>query len=423
MKKRYFNFGACVSIGLFAVPVSGWAQMVMTEIMYDVPGTDSGREWVEVRNGGQDAVDLSAWKLFEANVSHKITAMGVSQVAPGGYAIIADSPEKFMSDNPNFSGPLFDSAFSLSSDGEALVLRDAVGADADSVSYDPMIGAKGDGMSLQRVADGRWVSAMPTPGSATTAVQSETVALVDDAGSDSESGSGEGGVSSVSQDSQSGSAHSSQVLANTSADEVELEVTSGRARLGLIDTAIEFRARVRKGASATSSIDHAWSMGDGSVRHGAVIDHTYRFAGFYSVVLNSSSRASVAVSRVAVRIMEPQISIIGLTDQYVEVENHGSSEINIGGWSFQTEAGRFIVGADTIIASKGSLKIAFSSVPGFPAPRDFVRFMSPLGRVFGERLVMGPGRTSDGDVLIELPAGMTRESLEVIIRTAIESHD
>lgn len=423
MKKRYFNFGACVSIGLFAVPVSGWAQMVMTEIMYDVPGTDSGREWVEVRNGGSGSIDLSSWKLFEANVSHKITATGVSQVAPGGYAIIADSPEKFMSDNPNFSGLLFDSAFSLSAEGEALVLRDATGGDVDSVLYDPMIGAKGDGMSLQRTADGRWVSAVPTPGSMNTAVQSEVVSSVDDVDSNFESNSNEGGGISASQDAQASSAHSSQVLANTLADSVDFEVTSGRTRLGLVDTALEFRAVVRKGASATSSIDHAWSMGDGSVRHGTVINHTYQFPGSYSVVLNSSSRASSAVSRVTVRITEPQISIIGLTNQYVEIENRGSFEINIGGWSFQTEDGRFIVGTDTMVAPRGSLKIAFSFVPGFPPPHEFVRFVSPLGRVFGERLVTSPDLVSGKDVLIELPAGMTRDSLELIIRTALESHD
>lgn len=422
MKKRYLHFGTCISIGLFAVPVHGLAQMVMTEIMYDVPGADTGREWVEVRNSGSTAIDLSTWKFFEANVNHKITAVGSATIAPGAFAVIADVPDKFLADNPGFAGQVFDSAFSLSGDGEALVLRDAGGSDVDSVSYDISVGAQGDGLSLQKTSDGRWISAVPTPGSVTTASQSESVP-VDGGDSTVAALTPSTGVSSTSpsQDSQATFSHSSQAIANTSADVVDLEVTSGRARLGFVDTPLEFRARIRRGAPATSTVEHAWSMGDGLVEYGGVIHHAYRFSGTYSVVLNSSSRDSRAVSRVIVRIADPEVSVVGVTDRYIEIRNGSGLELNLGGWIIQTESERFFIGADTIIAPRESLRFSFDAIPRFSPPHEFVRIVSPAGRVFAEWNFLDhvPG----GDTLIELPKGMTRELLEQIIRKSLESHE
>jgi hypothetical protein len=386
--------------------------MVMTEIMYDVPGTDSGREWVEVRNVGSDPVDLSTWKLFEANVNHKLSAVGGGTVPPGGFAVIADSPEKFLADNVGFSGMVFDSAFSLTGDGEVLILRDSSGTDVDSVSYDTSVGAKGDGFSLQKTSDGRWITAVPTAGSMTVATQSSSAPIGEDTVDDVVVSQLGATPVSISQDIQATSAHSSQVMANTSADVSDLEVTSGRTRLGVVDTAIDFRARIRKGGSATTTVDHAWSMGDGFMEYGPVVDHTYRLPGTYSVVLNSSTKYSRAVSRVTVRVLDPQMSVVGVTDQYVEVGNRSALELNLGGWSLQTEGDRFIIADDTIIAPGGSIKFAFAGIPRFSPPREFVRVVSPLGRVFAE-----------WNVSVNLPDGMTAEMFERIIRSALNHHE
>ena len=42
---------------LVILPVVSHAQVYINEIMYDLPGTDSGREWIEIYNAGSDAVD------------------------------------------------------------------------------------------------------------------------------------------------------------------------------------------------------------------------------------------------------------------------------------------------------------------------------------------------------------------------------
>ena len=73
-----------------------------------------------------------------------------------------------MQDWPNFSGILFDSSFSLTNDpGETLVLKDASGTVVDQVTYDPSVGASGDGTTLNR-SGSSFVAAVATPGAVNT---------------------------------------------------------------------------------------------------------------------------------------------------------------------------------------------------------------------------------------------------------------
>lgn len=44
----------------------------INEIMYDLPGTDSGREWIEVVNAGETVYDITQLKLRENKVDHLI---------------------------------------------------------------------------------------------------------------------------------------------------------------------------------------------------------------------------------------------------------------------------------------------------------------------------------------------------------------
>lgn len=143
--------------------------IVINEIMYDLPGSDDGREWIEVHNAGTTTVDIGEWKFFEDETHHGLTAVQGTSVLPvGGYAVIVASSSAFLNDNAGYSGSIFDSAFSLSNTGESLALKngDLV---IDSIVYASSAGAGGDGMSLQRFDDG-WHAASSTPG-AVNAVQ------------------------------------------------------------------------------------------------------------------------------------------------------------------------------------------------------------------------------------------------------------
>ena len=151
----------------YTFPAAVSAQVVFTELMYDVPGSDSGREWVEVFNAGAAPVKLTAWKLNENDTNHKIVAVeGGDILAPDSYTVIAASPSTFKAEWPKFSGQLFDSAFSLSNDGETISLRTASSTVVDSVTYSSSLGASGDGNSLNRAPGSSevFVPRAPSPG-------------------------------------------------------------------------------------------------------------------------------------------------------------------------------------------------------------------------------------------------------------------
>src|SRR3989344_7448749 len=58
--------------------------VVINEIMYDLPGTDGTREWIEVMNGTDGMVDLSPWTPFESETTRALTLIMGSATLPAG---------------------------------------------------------------------------------------------------------------------------------------------------------------------------------------------------------------------------------------------------------------------------------------------------------------------------------------------------
>ncbi|HVM73358.1 MAG TPA: lamin tail domain-containing protein [Candidatus Paceibacterota bacterium] len=152
---------------LLLVPHLVAAQVVISEVMYDPLGADTGHEWLEVYNASTSSVPLTTWKLYEGDANHNIiAASGDATLAPSTYGVIASNATKFSADYPDFAGTLFHSAVSLDNAGESITLRDKSLTDIDTVSYDSSEGALGDGNSLQRSPGdmGSFTAHTPTPG-------------------------------------------------------------------------------------------------------------------------------------------------------------------------------------------------------------------------------------------------------------------
>ncbi len=157
---------------LFALaPAAVSANIEITEIMYDAPGADTGREWVEVTNTGSESIDIGKFKLLENGTNHGLKIIsGNSFLSPTGSAIFASDAEKFKADYPAYSGTLFDTAFSLSNTGETLVLINVYSASGgasstvlDTASYEATEDTNGTGGSLQK-SGGAFVAALASPG-------------------------------------------------------------------------------------------------------------------------------------------------------------------------------------------------------------------------------------------------------------------
>lgn len=88
---------------LFTVPV--WSQIVISEIMYDPPGSDSPNEFVELYNLSKvDTVDLEGWRIGDRHLIDMIEDAGEGRtIPPGGYGLI------FEGDYPGGTGLYSDS--------------------------------------------------------------------------------------------------------------------------------------------------------------------------------------------------------------------------------------------------------------------------------------------------------------------------
>jgi len=165
MKKRncartiYFLL-CVVSVG---VPCVATAAVTITEVMYNPAGSDTGREWIELHNGGSEVVELEAgqkgWRIHDG-ANHVFGSATV--VPPGGFVIIASNPVTFAA---QYSSGLLvvKSALSLNNTGGTISLLDADGKVVDTVSYTKSLGGFEDGMSLHRVGS-TFAPGVPNPG-------------------------------------------------------------------------------------------------------------------------------------------------------------------------------------------------------------------------------------------------------------------
>jgi hypothetical protein len=165
--KRILQIFFClfVMLGTYA-PVH--AALQVTEIMYNPPGSNTGHQWVEVTNTGDDSVDLSRKdiRFFDSKGNHLLKPYGAGNMilTPGDVAVISQNPLTFLSDFSTYTGILIKSSFTLTSSG-IVGINQNDGTILSKAAYTSSLGAAGDGNSLQ-VAQGTdaFKPAAPTPG-------------------------------------------------------------------------------------------------------------------------------------------------------------------------------------------------------------------------------------------------------------------
>jgi len=351
---RFCKIRAGVILGLLFLPTLALANIEITEIMYDLEGTDTGREWIEVWNKGNEDVDITDWKFYEAEVNHKINSAtpGVAEfeILGGGFAIIADNPEKFLIDHSSFSGTVFDSSFSLKNTGETIAIRNSELVDIDSIFYNPELGADGDGNSLQKVG-GVWMAGSPTPG-----VQCESC---DDSNLEAEL--------------PSGSFRSETPASLSSQDESyippenrpKIGAYAGEDKITVVGVLTEFRGKAEGlEGGVLENARYLWNFGDGSLKEGQNISHSYRFVGEYAVYLSVSSGEYSSSDTLVIRVVPSEIFISEVKtgiDSFIELENKSKHEINVSGWRFRSGLQTFTFAKNSFIRPHSYLVISITS--------------------------------------------------------------
>lgn len=350
-------------------PLFSLAQIEITEIMYDLEiGGDTGREWLEIYNSGNEDVDLSNWKLYEAESNHKISSIieeGNTILVGGGYAILVDNYEKFKEDWPNFSGLVLDTAFSLKNTGELLVIRNPDLVDIDSVNYLSDWGANGDGKSLQKI-NNDWVAVSPTLGLVNSVVGEEDLSVEEEIPV----------VTTPTTTSSNSSPDFVEVNIKAKIDSLEYfpvagaDFTFNGKALGLEDEVLE-------------NAQYQWSFGDGTSGKGQNVLHNFNYPGEYLVVLEVISGEYSRCDRLKVKVVPSEIIIskinMDLNDNYVELYNPSNNEINLSWWRLRSDNLYFTLPKNTVLLPKSYLKLAYAVTKLFPRENSIIQLLYPNG--------------------------------------------
>lgn len=345
---------------LFLLPTVSFAQVVISEIMYDLEGADSGREWIEIYNNGNSDVDLTGWRFFEGGTNHKLKLVqGDIVISSGGYIVITDNSDKFLADWPGFSKTIFDSSFSLKNIGESITIRNSDLVDIDSVTYSSEWGASGDSNSLQ-LANGSFIPASPTPGKA-----------------NANSGSGSSGEDSGGETSTGSSSSSGGVLVPT----LSISAYAGNDRIVIVgaDSVFDGYAYGLNGEPLLNA-RYTWNFGNGQRKEGQKILHHYLYPGEYVVSLDVSSGEYSAFDRMIVTAEPAQILISSATSEFVEIKNESKHELDISFWYLKTDEKLFLIPESTILLSEKSVKFS-SSITGIIASNGDVNLLYPNGNL------------------------------------------
>jgi len=394
---------------LFFIPEATFASVFINEIMYDLEtGADGGREWIEIFNSGDSAVDLTGWKLREAETDHKLTIIQGTIVLPqNSYAIIADDSAKFLIDNPGFSGTIFDSTFSLNNDGENLILKDNNLAVIDEVLYNSSWGASGNGRSLQK--DGTtWSNGIPTPGQLNN-ITPEPIAS-----------------SSLEETAASASDEASASQATPTALSVNQPpiADAGDNIIGFTNQEIKFDGS-NSSDPENNDLHYEWNMGNGKLIENPSFTYTYAYPGTYLITLMVFDGKNYSSDTITVKIQSAQIIINEFManpegkdeeEEWIEIYNDADSITDISSWQLDdivSGSKPFTFPQNTLIAPKNYLvfsrqvtKIALNN------DIDSVRLLLPDGTVFQEINYEKPpqgkssARTNEGFVWSEPTPGM-----------------
>jgi hypothetical protein len=342
-----------------------FANFEITEIMYDLDGTDTDREWIEVENTGQESTDLSKWYLFSDNSKHTLVPQGESMIPTGSYAVIAQNISKFKADWPSYSGLLFDSSWTgLNNESDEISLKDPDLNIISPVTFNSSMGGSGDGNSLQ-IIGGSWQGATPTPGLINQASQSITDPVVD-TNTNSNSNSTATTVSN-------GTTSSSQ----TKKEPENIKITTKILANNIVTAGVLFsidQQTVGYKKEKILSGKFVWNFGDGMIKEGTTslpFEYEYQYPGDYALTLSFYSTVfdtkPAAIDRMTVKVIPSGISITSIgsqSDPFIEIENNSSYEIALYKWKIAGTFHYFVIPEGMIILPKKKLKLS-PKITGF----------------------------------------------------------
>lgn len=144
------------------------ANIILNEVMYDPPCSDSYCEYIELYNNGENSINVSGWIIGDNNINDTLEGAfdnGEGTIIPGfSYSIITDQDSRVYN-NYNVEDNIIwlyvndDAIGNGLSNAETITLYDTNLNKIDQLSYDDTT----NGKSLSLI-NGTWQESSPTPG-------------------------------------------------------------------------------------------------------------------------------------------------------------------------------------------------------------------------------------------------------------------
>ncbi|MDQ5971660.1 MAG: hypothetical protein QG566_606 [Patescibacteria group bacterium] len=360
--KNFYKILIIVILIFFAK--NTFASIEITEIMYDVSGTDTNREWIEVYNNGSTSTDLSKWYFFSDNTKHNLENTS-PDLGANKYAVIVQNADKFRIDYPDYTGIIFDSSWTgLDNEGEVISLKDPELNIVSSVNYTSNMGANGDGKSLQKI-DGEWQASNPTPGNSYTNNDTSN------------------------NDNQNNNQESTNTTSTTSKDktkvvvpEIPRVITTKIIAKNNVSTRIGFFIEANTIGYKKEKLDSGkfvWSFGDGVSYEESThkpFEYAYQYAGDYVLTLtyyeSMLSTKPIATDSMTISVVDPELFISKVgdsNDPFIEIKNQSENRMSLAGWvlnsnntSFKLPIGMAILPNKSIVLSSKATHFSIADI-------------------------------------------------------------
>ena len=342
VSKNFLFFIICISVCFTA---TAEAQIRITEIFYNAEGSDAGKEFIEIKNTGND-IDISTLRLQIDDKNHLIKSEnGDTTFDSGDVAVIVNNITDF-NNNFNTNTTVFDSSFSLKN-SESTIAITQDGDITHSVSYSSEDGASGDGLSLHIDDNNNISTKLPNPGSTSSSV---VVQQREEPEEEEEE------QPSVKKETQ-------PVVKNVKPlkkieDEYGLDINPYPI-FSASDSTYEININGEK------PLYGVWNFGDGNVSVGSSIVHQYLYPGTYVLYFQEEKRNFYKEELLSIQqeitVLFPSITISRINDEFIRVKNNHSFTLDISSWRILTNNETFIFPQYSFIQSKDSIAIPFIS--------------------------------------------------------------
>ncbi len=345
-----------LSCGIIFVPRLLLANLVINEILFDPPGSDTGLEKIEIYNPGIVPLDMSGWELYPDGVGYFTFPSGFSLPA-GSFAVI-----HLRTGGANDAANLYHSQASANmgnSSGSVAIFRPGLpgqgGRSKDTIV--DFVRWHKPGSSERKTWEttteeaGLWVKSSFVDISDLT--EGQSIGLTSD-GLRSGAGSWRifpaasiGYKNSGSTENPSTTPQPSRTPSPSpapTADSVEESIPPPTPSLGadagadisaLAGVLVQFRASAFGfDGEPLPSARFLWNFGDGVLQEGRSLNHIYHFPGIYHANLNVSSGEYAGSDWRVVTVIPPDLKISEIKsgdNGFVELANASPGAIDLGG--------------------------------------------------------------------------------------------